>query len=149
MISTQLVIIHDYRHLICSCICNEPRPNYSYSLAKDGDVDEILNYVELVLGAVVMCPNKAKFIENIFKLDSATQKILQVYIQRVMSSAVDVAADSEAPHADTGSGNSSTASEDVIRAQEMIKHLNNERNKLLDTIAAVEAKHAELHEEHR
>ena len=112
-------------------------------------MDEILNYVELVLGAVVMCPNKAKFIENIFKLDGATQKILQVYIQRVMSSAVDVAADSEAPHADTGSGNSSTASEDVIRAQEMIKHLNNERNKLLDTIAAVEAKHAELHEEHR
>jgi len=110
-------------------------------------VDEILNYVELVLGAVVMCPNKAKFIENIFQLDSATQKILQVYIQRVMSTAVDISADTEMLHADIASGD--VVSEKLVRAQEMTKHLNNERDRLLDTISSVEAKYSALHDEHQ
>ena len=109
-------------------------------------MDEILNYVELVLGACIMCPNKAKFIENIFKLDSATQKILQVYIQRVMSSAVEVSTDTEVLNVD--SVNSGGISEELIRAQEMIKHLSNERNRLLETISSVEGRYSALYDDH-
>ncbi len=145
-VTTTGIITHLYTFSFLFTLCITAfHTNDTYSLAKDNDVDEILNYVELVLGAVVMCPNKAKFIENIFKLDSATQKILQVYIQRVMSSAIDVSTDTEVLNVDSAS---SGISEELIRAQEMIKHLSNERNRLLETIASVEGRYSALHDDH-
>ena len=63
--------------------------------AKSNDPDEILNLMELVVGAAVMCEAKAVFIRNIFQLNHVSQAVLKDMIEQVLSRAEDI---------DTGTG---------------------------------------------
>jgi hypothetical protein len=60
------------------------------AIAKSSDVDEILNLVELVIGAAVMSTEKGRFVTAIFSLgDAGTQNTLKALIEHAMSRLVD------------------------------------------------------------
>jgi hypothetical protein len=46
--------------------------------------------LELVVGAAVMCENKAVFIRNIFELNHASQAVLKGLVEQVLNRATDV-----------------------------------------------------------
>lgn len=104
-------------------------------IAKCGDADEIVAMVELVLGAAMVCDNKAAFIEKIFGLDNVTQNVLKDLIQQGLGRAVP---DDEGTT--TRQRNSSDAAEELIRAQELARHLQEERDGLLNTVSELEGK---------
>lgn len=64
--------------------------NPAHTTAKTHDPDELLNFLELVVGAAVMCEHKAQFIRKIFELDHHSQAVLKGLVETVMARAEDL-----------------------------------------------------------
>ena len=122
------------------------------AMAKYSDVDEILTYSELILGAAVICENKGVIIEKICKLSTDVQQTLRVLIQNAMTNMEDFTEETEKggdrkEYGRKNSFNDGNASENVIRLQQMVSHLQEERQQLLDSISEVESKNEALRTE--
>lgn len=125
------------------------------AIATEHDFDEMLALVEVVIAAALLCENKGIFIQRIFALDHISQAVLKALVQRVMERVSDVAEDDQEAtdvleSAETGSAEyssrsgtkqdvlSSDISEEHVRSQELIRHLQEERQRLLSTINDLE-----------
>jgi len=53
-------------------------------LVKNEDSAEMINLIELILGAAIECENKKEYIQNIMLLDETSQRILMLFIERVL-----------------------------------------------------------------
>lgn len=120
------------------------------------DSNAIVDLVELVLGAAVMCNDaeaRAVFIENIFSLDHESQTFLKDIIQSVMSRAMDLSEDEEAtgstglPRAAKTDSRDAALEESLIRAEEASRHLREEQHRLHAVIADLEQSNSELSKE--
>ena len=125
------------------------------AIAKRRDADEILNLMELVIGAAVMCEDKARFIKVIFSLESTVQTVLKSLIEQSMgrlqdyspaaddaaATAAATAAAAAAAAAATKTTTAATTSADgpaavvIGELQEVVRHLQTERQRLLADIA--------------
>ena len=141
-----------------------------FVLVSGDDTDDLLNLLEFIVGAAVMCEEKASFIRNIFLLNHSAQAMLKRLVERVLSRVEDAHQinvdsgiargqdsenDFEVPQ-DTLSGSVKYASnsnkmsdEDRNRSNELLQHLQMERQRLLAESAALaqsnEALRAQLH----
>lgn len=108
------------------------------SIAKSQDLDEVLNVMELVIGAAVMCEDKARFIKKIFSLDSTVQTVLKALIEQNMSRLVDCDSSRFSIGSESGdhieSQNPAGAAAMIAELQQVIGHLHSERQKLLGDI---------------
>ena len=150
-------------------------------IAKANDTDAVLDVFELVVGAAVMCEAKAKFIQNIFALNHASQTVLKGLVEQAMQrmqpyqegdddddeeteaevvkreeKSTDVVVNSTnvkssnttaaravcmSSHAAPSSSSSSSAAvvtEDTLRTEEMLRHLQEERQRLLGVVSHLE-----------
>lgn len=82
-----------------------------------------------------MCDDKAIFIEKIFGLNIVTQNILKEFIQQVMSRTEEYEEDG-----DDKIDNNLSKSEDLIQYEEMTRHLQEERQKLINAVQDLENK---------
>ena len=57
--------------------------------ARTGEPESVLELLELVVGAAVMCENKTTFIHNIFGLNHNSQTVLKGLLEHAMQSMVD------------------------------------------------------------
>lgn len=134
-------------------------------IAKNHSADEIMKLVELIVGVAVFCDNKQVFIGKIFELSADSQSVLKGLVQHVMESAEDLAVetsdafvDVDVPAADeeevtfatsnvaegaTGSG-PGAAEGDLLRAREMLSHMQQERSRLLGDLQTLEAQNESL-----
>jgi len=53
-------------------------------LVKNEDSAEMINLIELILGAAIECENKKEYIQNIMLLDETSQRILMLFIERLL-----------------------------------------------------------------
>lgn len=60
------------------------------AIVVSNDPDEIFALLELVVGAAVMCENKAVFIRKIFELDELSQAVLKGLVEQVLGRAEDI-----------------------------------------------------------
>lgn len=67
-----------------------PHTSMHHITAKANDPDDILDLLELVVGAAVMCDDKAVFIPKIFNLHEVSQAVLKGLVEQVMGRAVDL-----------------------------------------------------------
>eukprot|EP01036_Dinobryon_divergens_P022096 gene22096-30331_t len=138
------------------------------------DTDDLVNLLELLIGAAVMCEEKATFIRNIFLLNHSAQAMLKRLVERVLGRVEDIqqlSPDSayhggrgldsqndleDGPDTLGGSMKSSTnmncikmSDEDRNRSNELLQHLQMERQRLLAESAALaqsnETLRAQLH----
>ena len=138
------------------------------------DTDDLVNLLELLIGAAVMCEEKATFIRNIFLLNHSAQAMLKGLVERVLSRVVDIQQLSTDPaypdgrgldsqndledDPDTLGGSMKSSSntncikmsdEDRNRSNELLQHLQLERQRLLAESAALaqsnETLRAQLH----
>jgi hypothetical protein len=138
------------------------------------DTDDLVNLLELLIGAAVMCEEKATFIRNIFLLNHSAQAMLKGLVERVLSRVVDIQQLSTDPaypdgrgldsqndledDPDTMGGSMKSSSntncikmsdEDRNRSNELLQHLQLERQRLLAESAALaqsnETLRAQLH----
>jgi predicted nuclease with TOPRIM domain len=121
---------------------------------RDNDLDEMLGLVEVIVGAAVMCENRGVFISKITGMDHISQAVLKALIQRVMERVVDLGGTASDPVGDaTGNaevGGSMEDSEDYIRSQELVRHLQEERQRLLRLVDDLEHRNADLiHDKNR
>jgi hypothetical protein len=135
--------------------------------AKNSDPDSLLELLELVVGAAVMCERKATFIQAIFGLDHLSQTVLKGMVEHAMHRMQDYPIEGEGVHDDRGdlestavvSGidligegvaamdNVGDSSEELIRAREMVRHLQGERSRLLGLVSDLEAGQSALKQE--
>jgi HOOK domain len=108
--------------------------------AKTSDPDNLLELLELIVGAAVMCDRKATFIQAIFRLDHISQTVLKGMVEhaidrmKVYPPVEDAEEDGQqtAVEQDRVGGD---PSEELIRAREMVRHLQEERNSLLSLVS--------------
>lgn len=91
-----------------------------------------------------MCERKATFIQAIFRLDHLSQTVLKGMVEHAMQRMVDYtpALDEEEKQKAAGGlkdSESGDASEELIRAREMVRHLQEERNRLLGLVNELQA----------
>ena len=129
-----------------------------------------MNLLELLIGAAVMCEEKATFIRNIFLLNHSAQAMLKRLVERVLSRVEDIQQLSTDPAYHGGRGLDSQndleddpdtlggsmksnsikmSDEDRNRSNELLQHLQMERQRLLAESAALaqsnETLRAQLH----
>jgi hypothetical protein len=118
------------------------------AIVRNNDLGEIVPVVEVVVGAAVMCENKAVFIQRIFALDHDSQSVLKGIIEQVMSRVVDYEGEGdEDGDADVSRPEEERDSEDLLRSQELVRHLQDERQGLLASIADLEQNNSALSSE--
>ena len=150
-------------------------------IAKADDTDAVLDLFELVVGAAVMCEAKAKFIQNIFALNHASQTVLKGLVEQAMQrmqpyegngdedeeeteveleregklsdevvtnlntkSSNAPAARSTSTSSSNAPSSSSATAEDELRTEEMVRHLQEERQRLLGVVSHLEEDNAAL-----
>lgn len=145
-----------------------------FVIVTEEDTDDLVNLLELVIGAAVMCEEKATFIRNIFLLNHSAQAMLKSMVERVLRRVEDIqqfntdpachglrGMDSQSDMEDVpenlaGSIKSSSNShsikmsdEDRNRSNELLQHLQMERQRLLAESTALaqsnETLRAQLH----
>jgi len=131
------------------------------AITRKCDHDEMINLLELVVGCAVLCENKAKFIQNIFSLDHLSQSILQGMVQRAMDRTYELL-DDIGHSISVGSVISSSRegwevpvevegivtrnggyapdsfSDELVRSREIVRHLQEERHRLIQTVSTLE-----------
>jgi chromosome segregation ATPase len=110
-------------------------------ISRDGDPDETVNLLELILGAAVQCETKAEFIGQIFELEEMSQLVLKSMVERAMGRTTALENDG---NDETDNNEGGGDSEELIRAQEMIKHLQEERQRILNETSSLESINADL-----
>jgi len=114
------------------------------ALAKDCDADEMVNVLELILGAAVQCEDKGTFIGAIFQLDDISQLVLKSMVERALERSASAGKDDAEMNASQDAEMSASASEELVRAQEMVRHLQDERQRLVDEQASLSSANEEL-----
>lgn len=85
-------------------------------IAKNRNVDEIINLVEIVVGVAVMCESKAIFIRNIFLLNPDSQAVLKDLVEHVLGRATDLdEGEGDEGEGNQGANNNADSSEELIR----------------------------------
>ena len=111
--------------------------------------EELIKIVELVIGSAVMCENKAVFIRKIFSLDTDSQAILKVIVERFMKSLQDI--DTHDDHSDSDSSHDEdehvVSNEELLRTQEMMRHLHEERDHQAKEIEELRQENSKIKEE--
>ena len=95
-----------------------------------GNEASILKWVQLLVGAVVMCEKKELFIKRIFNLPRSAQNVLKTLVENFMHSLKDYLP-----------GNSPRGSSEAL----MIKHMRNERDQLIKEVNELKHRNLELH----
>ena len=101
------------------------------AIAKMQDSDEILSLMELVIGAAVMCEDKARFIQKIFSLDAPSQLALKGIIEQCMARVADAERESSSSNGD-GASDAADAQAVIAELQQVVTHLHQERQRLLE-----------------
>eukprot|EP00596_Hydrurales_sp_CCMP1899_P005175 CAMPEP_0119034874 /NCGR_PEP_ID=MMETSP1177-20130426/1896_1 /TAXON_ID=2985 /ORGANISM="Ochromonas sp, Strain CCMP1899" /LENGTH=711 /DNA_ID=CAMNT_0006992673 /DNA_START=257 /DNA_END=2389 /DNA_ORIENTATION=+ len=134
------------------------------TIAKNSDPDSLLELLELIVGAAVMCERKATFIQAIFGLDHLSQTVLKGMVEHAMHRMQDYPVDGEGVEGDreddgalvlgadlieevTAVDGVGDSSEELIRAREMVRHLQGERHRLLSLVGDLEAGQSALKQE--
>lgn len=110
----------------------------TFIIAINKSTDDILSLLELIVGAATMChdsESRGVFIERIFSLDAVSKAELMQLVQSVMLRAQDF---DSLGTVEKINGNSSPQDEDLIRAEESVKHLQLEQQRLLTMVADLE-----------
>jgi len=142
------------------------------AIAKDGSEAALFDLLEVVVGAAVMCADKKKFIEKIFSLDGASQTMLKGMVERVMrrTQALEEDEDEDGGGEEEeeeeeeegsggggggGTGGSTTkqaaggaggggGDEALLREREMVRHLQEERQRLINEVSRLESSNGKL-----
>lgn len=101
------------------------------SIAREQNETSILKWVQLVVGAVVMCSNKELFIKRIFNLPRSAQNVLKTLVENFMHSLKD-----HVPGDSSPKGSSEAL---------MMKHMRNEKNQLIKEVNELKHRNLELH----
>ena len=113
-------------------------------MTRDLNPDEMFNVLELVIGIAVQCPTKSYFIRAIFSLDLVSQTVLKSMIENVLSGnhpCINGAATS------LSSNVNEQTTEQLLRSQEMVKHLQAERQRLMEAISVLSLNNTSLSEQ--
>ena len=94
--------------------------------------DTVIKLIELILGVAVMCEDKAIYISKIFELDLTSQKVLKQLIEKVMAYVEPVDRYNSNNTTTTNNSKSNSNNDELVRANEMIKHLQEERQDLIN-----------------
>ena len=113
-------------------------------MTRDYNPDEMFNVLELMIGIAVQCPTKSYFIRAIFSLDLVSQTVLKSMIENILSG--NHPCINGAAKALYSSTNDDT-NEQLFRAQEMIKHLQTERQRLMEAISVLSINNTNLIEQ--
>ena len=113
-------------------------------MTRDYNPDEMFNVLELMIGIAVQCPTKSYFIRAIFSLDLVSQTVLKSMIENILSG--NHPCINGAAKALYSSTNDDT-NEQLFRAQEMIKHLQTERQRLMEAISVLSLNNTNLIEQ--
>ena len=113
-------------------------------MTRDYNPDEMFNVLELMIGIAVQCPTKSYFIRVIFSLDLVSQTVLKSMIENILSG--NHPCINGAAKALYSSTNDDT-NEQLFRAQEMIKHLQTERQRLMEAISVLSLNNTNLIEQ--
>ncbi len=106
------------------------------AIARDGDCVEMVPLAELVVGAAVLCPNKDTFIkENILRLDASVQIDLQELVQACLL---------RCDNAARGGSGMVIDSDRLFRAEEMSRHLIEERERISSENEALQLENSQL-----
>lgn len=106
----------------------------------------------MIVGAAVMCERKATFIQAIFRLDHISQTVLKGMVEHAIDRMKPYPPLGEETNEHTSLSADAPAqdidpSEELIRAREMVRHLQEERNRLLGLVGELEAGHSALQSE--
>ena len=113
-------------------------------MTRDYNPDEMFNVLELVIGIAVQCPTKSYFIRTIFSLDLVSQTVLKSMIENVLSG--NHPCINGAATALSSNANEQTT-EQLLRSQEMVKHLQAERQRLMEAISVLSLNNTSLSEQ--
>ncbi len=117
------------------------------AIARNNDTEELLNLIELVIGAAVLCPRKSEFIDKIFKLSQETQFVLKEFIERAMSRLADADASAQDLPVDNGSSRDEDEVAESLADSGEIAHLRSERRRLMDSMQTLADTNAGLEAE--
>ena len=124
------------------------------AIARDRDEEEIIGLLELVIGAAVSCQNRAQFIQSIFGLDEDSKLVLKGLVESSMRRSSEGSNDNNDDNDNTNindnddnNDNNNNNSEDLIEAQNMIKRLQEERQRLLASTSNLETNNQDLSEQ--
>lgn len=109
------------------------------SISKDHDIDELLNFFELIIGIAVLCENKQVFIEKIFSLSNDTQYILKDFIERVMARLEDIDAEGDRNSSNDDNSNDSNTND--------LQSIKNDRDRLIISLQSVSDLNTKLEEQ--
>ena len=106
--------------------------------------DEMFNVLELVIGIAVQCPTKSYFIRSIFSLDLVSQTVLKSMIENILSGNHPCI---NGAHKNFSSSANEEITEQLLRSQEMVKHLQAERQRLMEAISVLSLNNTSLIEQ--
>ena len=157
-IRTVLRLIDEYyRTVLLKCV--DVSSVNANAIAKECDHEEVVSLLELILGAAVQCDDKAEFIGAIFALEEMSQLVLKGMVEAAMGRSSSLEDEDEEGGFEGGSGdesgagggssggnnsNSAGSAEDLLRAQEMVRHLQDEKTKLVSDTASLERSNDDL-----
>lgn len=124
------------------------------AIARDRDEEEIIGILELVIGAAVTCQNRAQFIQAIFGLDEDSKLVLKGLVESSMQRSTrgnnnddDDNDNNDNTTNDDDNDNDKNNSEELIEAHNMIKRLQEERQRLLASTNDLETSNQDLSEQ--
>ena len=91
---------------------------------EDDHTTALVSLMELIVGAAVMCENRAIYIKKVFQLSSDNQRILKTLVERCQHRCEDIMSAAEETDVDNNK-----LREDQLRAQELVRHLREAREK--------------------
>eukprot|EP01035_Chromulina_nebulosa_P020869 gene20869-27052_t len=124
----------------------------SPSAVASKNIDDILNLVEIIIGAAFMCNDsdmRAQFVNNIFTLDVNSQDYIKSLIESVMSRSKDIE-EEEFDDIDSKKVSNSRElelEEAIMRSEEAVRHLREENQRLVSHISDLEQSNSNLNVE--
>jgi DNA repair exonuclease SbcCD ATPase subunit len=118
------------------------------AIARTSDHDEIVGLLEVVLGAAMQCDDKAVFIQAIFTLGEVAQLVLKGMVERAMARMYSLEGGEavEEEHEDASS-HMAGGTEELLRARELIRELQDEKQRHLSSALELESSNQALQEQ--